>query len=142
MTNSLPDTLTRDERIVELTPASVVAAQLVATPTGTQLANVDVPTQIANPSRASWRTFAQSIVAFLIVANIAAAVLVSFLASPDGAALLALLPDRFVAVMFAVLNGIVVIGSALSKFVSLLMANPRVNEWVTAHLSFLAPIKP
>lgn len=126
-----------DERVVTVDDGAQIAASIPST-----VVNVGVPTQVANPSRASWRTFVQSALAFLVVANVAAALAVQFLNTPDGAALLALLPANVVAVLFSVLNAVVLVGSTLAKLVSILMANPTVNEWISTHLSFLAPIKP
>jgi hypothetical protein len=104
--------------------------------------NNGVPTQVANPSRASWRTFVQSLVSFLLVLNIAAGVLAAFLTSPDAADLRELISPDIYGWIVLILNGIVVVGSAVSKLVALLMANPTINAWITKHLSWLAPIRP
>lgn len=100
-----------------------------------------IPTQVANPSRSSWRTFLQSLVAFVVVLNIAALVVAGFLADPTNG-LAELIAPAVYGKIVAVVNGLVVVGSAASKLVALLMANPIVNAWITAHLPFFAPIKP
>ncbi|MEF2979116.1 DUF7940 domain-containing protein [Subtercola sp. YIM 133946] len=92
------------------------------------------PTQVANPSRAGWRTFVQSAIGFLVAANAALGVLAGFLAANPG--LNAYLPPE----VFAFVNVAVVIAAGVSKFVAQLMANPTVNEWIKAHLSFLSAI--
>lgn len=104
-------------------------------------ASEGLPSQVANPSRASWRTFAQALVAFLVVVNIAALVVAGFLADPSNG-LAALIDPAVYGKIVAFVNGLVVVGSAGSKLVALLMANPIVNAFITKYLSFLAPIKP
>lgn len=100
-----------------------------------------IPTQVANPSRSSWRTFVQSLVSFLIVLNLGLLILAGFLADPANGLRDLIDPSIYGAVL-GVVNGAVLVGSAVSKLVALFMANPIVNAWITAHLPFLAPIKP
>jgi len=99
-----------------------------------------VPTQVANPSRASWRTFVQSTIGFLIVLNAAAAVVLPFVLDPANGLEQALGPVYGWVVIG--LNVIVFAGSTVAKLVALLMARPTVNDWVREHLPWLAPIKP
>ena len=101
-------------------------------------ANTGVPTQIANPKRASWRTYVQSVVGFLIGANIVLPILQSFLETTPG--LEPMLGDSYGFVLGVVNLGIVILG-LISKLIAQLMAHPKVNAWITANLSWLAPIK-
>jgi len=104
----------------------------------TLVANVGVPTQVANPSRASWRTFAQAVVPFLLVLNVALPIIQSFLVENIAQAQQVLGPIYgyvVIGVNFAAI--VVALGS---KLIALLMANPTVNGWIKTHLSWLAPI--
>lgn len=99
-----------------------------------------IPTQVANPSRASWRTFVQSTIAFLVVLNAAALTLAPFVLDPKNGLEQALGPVYGWLVLG--LNAVTFIGGTVAKAAALLMANPLVNEWIVRHLPWLAPIKP
>lgn len=101
--------------------------------------NEGVPTQVANPRRASWRTFVQSVIAFLVAANVALPIVQSFLVeNVEGAQ--AVLGPIYAYIVIGV-NFAVLVTSLGSKLIALLMANPTVNAWIEKHLAFLAPIK-
>lgn len=98
-----------------------------------------IPTQIANPKRASWRTFVQSAVAFLIGANIVLPIVSGFLVDNiDG--LKSVLGPVYGYIVIGV-NVAILVLSLGAKLVALLMANVTVANWIEAHLQFLAPIK-
>lgn len=104
------------------------------------VANVGVPTQVANPRRASWRTFVQAVIPFLVAVNVALPIIQTFLVDNIDQAQQVLGPIYgyiVIAVNFAV-----IVFSLASKLIAILMAQPKVNEWIKAHLSFLAPIAP
>jgi hypothetical protein len=117
-----------DERIVHATPFAG----------GVSIANEGVPTQVANPSRASWRTFIQSTISFLILLNVALPILYNYLEANVEDATLVLGPVY--PVVRAVANFLVILFGLVAKLIALLMANPTVNAWITEHLSWLAPI--
>lgn len=103
-------------------------------------ANQGVPTQVANPRRASWRTYVQAVIGFIVGANIVLPLVASFLTEQiEG--LEPLLGPVYGWIVLGVNTAIVVLG-LLSKLVALLMANPRINAWITKHLPGLAPIAP
>jgi len=102
--------------------------------------NAGVPTQVANPSRASWRTFVQSLLAGLAVLNIAVPIIAQF-AIDNGDSLADLLGPAY-PIVIAILNAIIAVGALVAKLIALLMANPIVNAFIVKHLSWLAPIAP
>lgn len=103
-------------------------------------ANSGVPTQVANPSRASWRTFWQSLIAFLASVNaVAVAVLGIINSNPTVASFL---PASLLGWITLVANGVVVFGALLSKVAALIMADPAVNAWIEQYVPWLAAIKP
>ena len=103
-------------------------------------ANNGVPTQVANPQRASWRTYVQAVVGFLIGANVVLPIVALWLTTEqDGLA--ATLGPAYPIILAGVNFGILVLG-LLSKLIAQLMAHPAVNGWIVQHLSWLAPIKP
>lgn len=97
------------------------------------------PTQVANPSRASWRTFIQSVIGTLIAVNAALIVVQGFL-QENAEVIGNYLPPNLYGPLVAGLNGVVIIGGLLAKLVALIMANAKVNEWIKAHASWLAAI--
>jgi hypothetical protein len=98
------------------------------------------PTQIANPSRASWRTFVQALVSGVVVLNVAAPAAYEWLTGPEGSDIATQFLGEFYGPIVLGLN-VVVVGTAfVSKLAAWLMAKPRVNEWVAKYLPFLTPI--
>src|SRR5690606_5204651 len=127
-----PFTPARDERIVdiiEIQSATVVDEHGVTHHDAGVLGvpNLGVPTQVANPKRASWRTFAQSLVSFLVVLNAAALALLPVILDPANGLEAALGPVYGYLVLG--LNVIVFVGSTVSKALAALMAKPIVNAW-------------
>ncbi|TFD49627.1 hypothetical protein E3T55_11155 [Cryobacterium frigoriphilum] len=97
-------------------------------------ANVGVPTQVANPRRAGWRTFIQSALPILFALNLAIPLLQDLLATPPFDALT---PGW--AIVALNLFGLVI--AFLAKLLAQLMAIPAVNDWISRNVRFLAPIK-
>lgn len=98
-----------------------------------KLANAGVPTQVANPSRAGWRTFFQSAIIIIPALNIALANFQVLLETPP---LDTLAPEwAFVAVNF---TGLVM--AALTKVIAQIMALPGFNAWISRRAPFLAPM--
>lgn len=95
--------------------------------------NDGVPTQVANPKRAGWRTFTQALIAFLPLANGILLAVQLVLAQPDYSGYV---PGW----VFAVVNGGILISALASKLVTQVMAAPGVNEWIKAHVPSLAAI--
>lgn len=95
--------------------------------------NDGVPTQVANPSRAGWRTFVQAILPTLLVINGALLALQGVLSSPEYSGYVP-------AWAWAAVNGGLLISAFLSKAIAQVMAVPGVNEWIKAHLPALAAI--
>jgi hypothetical protein len=131
----------QDEKII--TPESVITKALddtawPATEVVVVPANDGVPTQVANPSRASWRTFVQALIPFIIAVNIALPLIQSFLVENIDQAQAVLGPVYGWAVIGV--NVAVIVFSLGSKLIALLMAQPRINELIKKYLSFLAPI--
>ena len=104
--------------------------------------NKGVATQIANPSRASWRTFVQAIVPTFVLLNVALPIIYSFLTSPDVAPKLTEILGPVYGWITVGLNAVIFLVGLLAKLAALLMAQPVVNEWIGKHLPWLAPIKP
>lgn len=104
--------------------------------------NRNVPTQVANPSRASWRTFVQSIIPTFVVLNTALPVIYAALTSPEVAPQLSAILGPVYGWITLGLNGVIFILGLLAKLAALIMARPGVNEWIATHLPWLAPIKP
>lgn len=99
-----------------------------------------VPTQVANPSRASWRTYVQSVVSFLVGANIVLPIVSEFL-SANVAGLEHALGPIYGWLVIGVNFAILVFGLG-AKLIALFMAKPAVNDWITKNLPWLAPVKP
>ena len=123
-----------DERIVSTSPILDTSGA----ESGLEAINQGVPTQVANPSRASWRTFAQAVIAFLVVANVALPIVQQFLVDNIADAQTVLGPIYGFVVL--VVNIAVIVTSLGAKLIALLMARPEVNAWIIKHLQFLAPI--
>lgn len=125
-----------DERVIqsdEYADGDGIGSSVFVIPNGS------TPTQVANPRRTSWRTFIQSTIGGLIALNAALIVLGAFLAeAPDLAG--AVLGDYYGPVL-AIVNSAVVVGAFISKAVALIMADPKVNAWITAPLPILAPFR-
>lgn len=121
-----------DERVVLSDGSTLKAVQAT---TGT-------PTQVSNPSRASWRTFVQAIVPTAIVLNLALPIIYGLLTSPEFAPRLGELLGPVYGWITIGLNVAIFFLGLLAKLGALLMANPTVNAWITKHLPWLAPIKP
>lgn len=95
--------------------------------------NDGVPTQVANPSRTSWRTFTQAILPALVILNGMLLALQSVLNDPEYSAYVP-------AWAWAAVNGGLLISAFLSKVIAQVMAVPGVNEWIKTYLPGLAPI--
>lgn len=100
---------------------------------GLVLVNDGVPTQVANPKRAGWRTFVQALVTFLPLANGILLAVQLVLEQPDFAGYV---PGW----AFAVVNGGILLSAFVAKLVAQVMAAPGVNEWIKAHVPALAAI--
>jgi hypothetical protein len=114
--------------------------KIIRPPLDGKPANSLVPTQVANPSRASWRTFIQSTVSYLVFLNLALPIVQTFLVENVDGAQSVLGP--IYGYVVAGTNFLVLVFGLGAKLIALLMANPRVNEFITKRLSWLAPIKP
>lgn len=114
----------KDQRMMSKHLALVQTDEIPAAP-GT-------PTQVANPIRATIRTIVQNLVILLPLVNITAAGVIDYLNRQTDLAIPAW--------AFAVLNGVVLVTSFVIGLVARIMATPGVNEWIKAHLAFLAPI--
>lgn len=102
--------------------------------------NSGVPTQVANPKRASWRTYVQAVIGFLAGANILLPLLAVYL-TENAPQLETYLGPVYGWIVLGVNAAIVILG-LLSKLVALFMAQPRINAWIVKHLPGLAAIKP
>lgn len=102
-----------------------------APPETNRTANNMVPTQVEYPQRAAWRTFFQTLLAFLPTANGVLLALQSLVTQPpyDGA---------FPGWVYLAVNGSVLLGAFLSKIAAQIMANPVVNKWIDVHWPRLA----
>lgn len=94
-----------------------------------------MPTQVAHPRRASWRTFVQTLVALIPIAN---AVLLSVQALISEPPYDAVVPVW----VFASVNFAAVGVAFLAKTVAQVMAAPVVNSWIESHWPKLAPAPP
>jgi hypothetical protein len=94
-----------------------------------------MPTQVANPRRASWRTFLQTLIALLPTAN---AILISIQALISAPPYDTVVPPW----IYAVVNFTVVGVAFLAKTLAQLMANPVVNTWIEKNWPTLAPAPP
>lgn len=93
------------------------------------------PTQIANPRRATLRTTVAALVGLVLVLNPVLVALVEILRElPEG---LSVPP-----VVFAVLNGAILLVAAVVGGVTRIMAIPAVNAWIVSYLPALAAIRP
>lgn len=101
--------------------------------------NVGVPTQVANPRRASWRTFVQSIIGFLVSLNVILPIVAAFLASNSETA--AKILGQYYGPTIAWINGAIIVGAFLAKLLAQIMAIPAVNAWITKYLPALSPIR-
>lgn len=99
--------------------------------------NVGVPTQVANPRRASWRTVIQSIVGVLIIAvplvNATLAQISEYLRQQTDVAV----PGW----VWVVLNAGLAVTALVAGLVSRVMNTPGVAAFIEKYLPFLAPIK-
>jgi len=135
-----------DERIVTIAEEVVQPFDYSTEPATAQVVEVKinegVPTQVANPSRASWRTFVQSLIPALVVVNAAVPIVYAFLTDPDVAPQLERILGPVYLWILAACNVVAILLAQASKLLALLMANPTVNEFIVRRLPWLAPIKP
>lgn len=90
-------------------------------------------TQIANPGRATLRTFVQSAVGLVLIANTVVPMLLDSLKTlPEG-----VVPGW----VFVTLNGIAVATALLIALVARIMASPVVNSALEQYLPWLAALK-
>jgi hypothetical protein len=102
--------------------------------------NAGVSTQVANPSRASWRTFVQSLVGYFVIVNAALPIIQSTLqANPS---LLSRLFGHYYGDITIAVNIVGLVVAAVTKGVALLMTIPAVDRWITKYLPKLAAIEP
>lgn len=113
----------------------------VALPTTDQkqvtLGNLGVPTQVANPRRATWRTVVQSIIGVLVVAvplvNVVLGQINDYLRQQTDVAVPAW--------VWIVLNAGLAITALAAGLISRIMNTPGVADFIAKYLPFLAPIK-
>jgi len=99
----------------------------------TTVAEPVLPTQVANPGRASVRSFVQNLIGGLLLVNPVFLVIQQVMLEASDIV--------FPGWLWATVNG-VVLGSALfATLVTRIMAIPGVNTFIEQHLSFLAPTK-
>jgi hypothetical protein len=96
---------------------------------------LQVPTQVANARRASWRTFTQTVVALIPLANGVLVTVQSFLNEH-------LIENSVPPWVFAIVNVSVLVGAYFAKLVAQLMAHPSVNRWIENNTPALAPSPP
>lgn len=120
-----------DEKII--TPAHFVNDSRLALP-----ANFGVPTQVANPTRTTWRTVVQSVVGILVVLvpllNVVTATVIDYLGKQTDVDV----PGW----VFLALNGILAVTALVIGLVARIMAIPGVANFIAKYLPWLAPIKP
>lgn len=95
--------------------------------------NDGVPTQVANPSRASLRTAVAAIVGLVLVLNPVLAIVIEVLRSLEPT--FAIPP-----LVYVILNGIILVVTAIITLVTRVLAIPGVNEWIKNYLPWLAAI--
>ena len=100
---------------------------------GDALPNAGVSTQVANPRRASRRTFFQSLIGNLAALNALLGGLQVFLAEP-------VFGQAMPPILYVYINGAVIIGAGAAKLLTLVMAMPAVDEWIGEKVAILAPI--
>jgi len=93
------------------------------------------PTQVEYSKRASWRTFLQTLIAFVPTAN-------GVLLALQGAIVQEPFQSTLPSWVFVATNGGIVAGAFLAKVVTQLMANPRVNDWLERKAPRLAARDP
>lgn len=118
-----------DEKVIA--PAEVVDGEVVPE-------NAGVPTQVANPTRASWRTVVQSIVGLLIIAvpltNVILSNVNDYLQQQTDVAV----PGW----VWVVLNGGLAVTAIVAGLITRIMNTPGAAAFIVKYLPFLAPIKP
>lgn len=101
------------------------------------LGNIGVPTQVANPRRASWRTVVQSIIGVAILAvplvNVVLANVSDYLHQQTDVAVPAW--------VWVVLNAGLAVTALIAGLVARVMNTPGVAAFIERYLPFLAPIK-
>jgi hypothetical protein len=124
---------------VSSSASNQIDEKIITAPVNGLPANAGIATQLANPSRASWRTFVQSAISYLVFLNIALPIVQSFLVDNISGAQHVLGPIYGWVVLAT--NFLVLVFGLGAKLIALLMANPQVNAFITKRLSWLAPIK-
>lgn len=125
----MADLIQRDQRVLSTEVVPLNGGDVLEIP------NDGVPTQVANPGRAVIRTavaYLLGLVALLPVINAGLAALQAFLVEQT---YIELAPWVWVAV-----NGAVAVSAFISLGITRLLAVPGINEWVKAHLPWLAAI--
>lgn len=101
------------------------------------IGNIGVPTQVANPRRASWRTIVQSIIGLLVVAvplvNVVLGQISDYLQQQTDVAV----PGW----VWIVLNAGLAVTAVVSGLIARIMNTPGVADFIAKYLPFLAPIK-
>lgn len=101
------------------------------------LGNVGVPTQVANPRRASWRTVVQSVIGVLVVAvplvNVVLGQINDYLRQQTDVAV----PGW----VWVALNAGLAVTALAAGLISRIMNTPGVAGFIAKYLPFLAPIK-
>ena len=100
-------------------------------------ANYGVPTQVANPRRASWRTVVQSIIGVLVVAvplvNVVLGQISDYLKQQTDVAVPAW--------VWLVLNVGLAVTALVAGLIARIMNTPGVAAFIAKYIPFLAPIK-
>lgn len=108
-----------------VTPGDAVITSTVAEPV--------LPTQIANPGRATGRSFVQATIGGLILVN------------PVFLAIQGVMQEStdivFPGWAWATVNGVVIGSAAVSAAVTRVMAVPGFNDWIEKHIPILSPSK-
>jgi len=97
--------------------------------------NDGVATQVANPRRATLRTFMAAAFGLLVAVNAALPAIIDFLHAIEDAVVV---PPW----AYAAANGVAVVAAALIALVTRILALPSVNGWVEQWVPWLAPIAP
>lgn len=101
------------------------------------IGNIGVPTQVANPRRASWRTVVQSVIGVFVVAvplvNVVLGQINDYLRQQTDVAV----PGW----VWVVLNAGLAVTALAAGLISRIMNTPGVADFIAKYLPFLAPIK-
>lgn len=121
------DKVQRDKRILTSAEYRQLDGSTLVVP------NDGVPTQVANPGRATIRTAMAALVGLVLILNPVLTIVIDFLHG---------LEPQFTVppVIYAVLNGTILLVTAVIAAITRILAVPGVNEWIKRFLPWLAAI--